>query len=87
LYLDGARLGSALASNENDLTLPEISKLVDIFYIGELKWGNAWGSNSNQQQRTKRKLQTHIKTKRGLTRQRKNSGATIFLNYSKRTYT
>ncbi len=39
LYLDGARLGSALCSSENDLTLPEIAQLVDMFYIGGTKNG------------------------------------------------
>lgn len=39
LYLDGARLGSALVSEANDLTLSEISNLVDIFYIGGTKNG------------------------------------------------
>ncbi|WP_026477566.1 threonine aldolase family protein [Alkaliphilus transvaalensis] len=39
LFLDGARLGSALCSSENDLTLAEIVKLVDVFYIGGTKNG------------------------------------------------
>jgi threonine aldolase len=39
LYLDGARLGTALVSEENDLTLPDIAKLVDAFYIGGTKMG------------------------------------------------
>lgn len=43
LYLDGARLGSALTSTENDLTLSDISKLVDIFYIGGTKNGALLG--------------------------------------------
>jgi threonine aldolase len=43
LYLDGARIGSALCSTENDLTLSEISKLVDIFYIGGTKNGALFG--------------------------------------------
>ena len=34
LYMDGARLGSALASSGSDLTLPELADLVDAFYIG-----------------------------------------------------
>lgn len=37
LYLDGARLGSALSSKYNDLSLKEIAELVDIFYIGGTK--------------------------------------------------
>lgn len=39
LYLDGARLGSALTSEENDLELSELVKLVDAFYIGGTKNG------------------------------------------------
>ncbi len=39
LYLDGARLGSALCSSEADLTLADIAKLVDAFYIGGTKNG------------------------------------------------
>lgn len=39
LFLDGARLGSALCSSENDLTLAELSNLVDVFYIGGTKNG------------------------------------------------
>ena len=43
LYLDGARLGYGLASPANDLTLPEIAELCDIFYIGGTKCGAAFG--------------------------------------------
>jgi threonine aldolase len=41
--MDGARLGSALSSKENDLTLPEIAELVDAFYIGGTKNGALMG--------------------------------------------
>ncbi len=43
LYLDGARLGSALSSKENDLTLAELSNFLDIFYIGGTKNGALLG--------------------------------------------
>ncbi len=43
LHLDGARLGSALTSKKNDLTLAELSSLVDIFYIGGTKNGALLG--------------------------------------------
>lgn len=43
LYLDGARLGSALSSVSNDMTLADISSLVDIFYIGGTKNGALLG--------------------------------------------
>ncbi|RYL93465.1 threonine aldolase [Sporolactobacillus sp. THM7-4] len=39
LYMDGARLGSALCSKENDLELTDIPKFVDAFYIGGTKNG------------------------------------------------
>lgn len=39
LFMDGARLGSALTSTKNDLTLREIASLVDAFYIGGTKNG------------------------------------------------
>jgi threonine aldolase len=39
LYLDGARIGSALMSHANDLSLAEISQYVDMFYIGGTKNG------------------------------------------------
>jgi len=39
LYVDGARLGSALVSAGSDLTLPDLSRLVDVFYIGGTKNG------------------------------------------------
>ncbi|MGG1677006.1 threonine aldolase family protein [Neobacillus sp. NRS-1170] len=39
LYMDGARIGSALCSTENDLTLNDIAALVDAFYIGGTKNG------------------------------------------------
>ena len=43
LYLDGARLGSALTADGNDLSLPELAALVDAFYIGGTKNGALLG--------------------------------------------
>ncbi|QJA09784.1 aminotransferase class I/II-fold pyridoxal phosphate-dependent enzyme [Romboutsia sp. CE17] len=43
LFMDGARLGSAITCRENDLTLEDISKLTDIFYIGGTKNGTLLG--------------------------------------------
>ncbi len=43
LYLDGARLGSALSSFGYDVTLPELCSLVDVFYIGGTKNGALLG--------------------------------------------
>jgi len=43
LYMDGARLGSALTSDENDLKLSDLPALVDAFYIGGTKNGALLG--------------------------------------------
>lgn len=43
LYLDGARLGSALCCKENDLTLADLPHLTDAFYIGGTKNGALCG--------------------------------------------
>jgi len=42
-YLDGARLGSALTSAANDLTLSDLGELLDAFYIGATKNGALFG--------------------------------------------
>jgi len=39
LYIDGARLGSALTVKDSDLTIDELSALCDVFYIGGTKNG------------------------------------------------
>lgn len=39
LYLDGARIGSALTAEGNDLKLEDLSRLTDAFYIGGTKNG------------------------------------------------
>ncbi len=43
LYLDGARLGSALAAAGNDLSLHDIADMTDAFYIGGTKNGALLG--------------------------------------------
>ena len=43
LYADGARLAYALASPENDVTLKDLAKLCDVFYIGGTKCGALFG--------------------------------------------
>lgn len=43
LYVDGARLAYALACPENDVTLPDLSRLCDAFYIGGTKCGALFG--------------------------------------------
>jgi len=39
LFVDGARLAYALACPENDVSLPDLSKLCDVFYFGGTKAG------------------------------------------------
>lgn len=41
LYLDGARLGYALAAAETDLTLEDVAEYCDVFYIGGTKVGGS----------------------------------------------
>ncbi|MFI3253222.1 MAG: beta-eliminating lyase-related protein [Eubacteriales bacterium] len=43
LFVDGARLGYALASPQNDVSLPNLAKLCDVFYIGGTKCGALCG--------------------------------------------
>ena len=43
LFLDGARLGHALTAQNNDLSLPDLAKLTDVFYIGGTKNGALLG--------------------------------------------
>lgn len=43
LFIDGARLGYALAANGNDVTLTDLPKLCEAFYIGGTKVGAMFG--------------------------------------------
>lgn len=43
LFLDGARLGYGLMSYETDVTLPDVARLCDVFYIGGTKVGALCG--------------------------------------------
>lgn len=43
LYMDGARLGSALTAEGNDLSIEDIAKLTDALYIGGTKNGALFG--------------------------------------------
>lgn len=43
LYLDGARLGYGIMSRETDVTLHDIARLCDVFYIGGTKVGAICG--------------------------------------------
>ena len=43
LFLDGARLGYGLTSDDTDITLSDIARLCDVFYIGGTKVGALLG--------------------------------------------
>ena len=43
LFVDGARLGYGLASNDADITLQQLAQLCDVFYIGGTKVGALCG--------------------------------------------
>ena len=43
LYLDGARLAYALACPQNELSLADVARLCDVFYIGGTKCGALFG--------------------------------------------
>ncbi|MGI6755028.1 MAG: threonine aldolase family protein [Atopobiaceae bacterium] len=43
LYVDGARLAYALAAPQNDVTLPDLARLTDAFYLGGTKCGALLG--------------------------------------------
>jgi threonine aldolase len=67
LYLDGARLGSALASSESDLQLSDIARLVDVFYMGGTKNGALMGEAIViPSPQLKKNFRYHIKQRGGL---------------------
>lgn len=43
LFADGARMGYALAAKDNDVQLPDLARLTDVFYIGGTKVGAMFG--------------------------------------------
>lgn len=43
LFMDGARLGAAMASEYQDMTLTDIAKLTDMFWLGGTKMGAMFG--------------------------------------------
>lgn len=43
LFVDGARLGYAIAAQGNDVTLADLARLCDVFYIGGTKVGAMFG--------------------------------------------
>lgn len=64
LYLDWARLGSALTAPNNDLTLQDISNLVDMFYIWWTKnWALLWEAIVINNHKMKEDFRFHLKQK------------------------
>ena len=43
LFMDGARLGYGLTAKDNDVTLSDLARLCDVFYIGGTKVGALFG--------------------------------------------
>ena len=43
LFVDGARLGYGLTAKDNDVTLADMARLTDVFYIGGTKCGAMFG--------------------------------------------
>ena len=43
LFVDGARLGYGLTAEDNDVTLADLARLCDVFYIGGTKCGAMFG--------------------------------------------
>lgn len=43
LFMDGARLGYGLTAKDNDVTIADLAKLCDVFYIGGTKVGALFG--------------------------------------------
>jgi len=43
LFMDGARLGNALVAKDNDLTLADVARLTDVFWLGGTKNGALLG--------------------------------------------
>ncbi|MBE6985158.1 MAG: aminotransferase class V-fold PLP-dependent enzyme [Ruminococcaceae bacterium] len=61
LYLDGARLGYALACQDSDMTLPILAKYCDAFYIGGTKVGALCGEAVVFPQKAPKHFLTRIK--------------------------
>lgn len=66
LYVDGARLGYGLASEGNDVTLEDLGKLTDAFYIGGTKVGALCGEALVYPQGAPKHMITRIKQHGGL---------------------
>ena len=61
LFLDGARLGYALATPGTDVTLPDLARLADVFYIGGTKVGALLGEAVVFPKKAPKHFFTHMK--------------------------
>lgn len=66
LFVDGARLGYGLTATGCDLTLPDVARIADVFYIGGTKVGALFGeavvfTNHGEYSRTPKHFLTQIK--------------------------
>lgn len=64
LFMDGARLGYGLMSDQSDLTIEDIAKYCDIFYIGGTKIGALCGeaivfTNNNEPKHFTTRIKQH----------------------------
>lgn len=59
LFVDGARMGYGLGADENDVTLPDLAKMADMFYLGGTKCGALFGEALVI---TKKELQTSFRS-------------------------
>lgn len=64
LFIDGARLGYGLMSDESDVTLEDIANIADVFYIGGTKLGALCGEaivypNGNAPKAMKAQIKQH----------------------------
>ncbi|MGM0395864.1 MAG: threonine aldolase family protein [Bacillota bacterium] len=67
LFMDGARMGYGLMADGNDLSLPEIAKLCDVFYIGGTKVGALFGEAVIiRTEELKKDFRYHIKQRGGM---------------------
>ncbi len=61
LFLDGARLGYGLVTPGSDVTLPDLARLTDVFYIGGTKVGALLGEAVVFPRSTPKHFFTHMK--------------------------
>ena len=67
LFIDGARLGYGLAAEGNDVTIQDIARLSDVFYIGGTKCGALFGEAVViRNKRIGHRFRSHIKQNGGM---------------------